>query len=277
MQSKPVDVARFALCRCVAPPEVRTDAVTGRPRLDREGREQWVVGVAVRPEGGRGSDADVIDVTCAAEPVGVSEGMAVRLVDLWASEWSVEGRSGTAWRAASVVPATAVPCRGAVIRLWFGIFVLSAQGCGGVTSARVSWWSWCLAVAGLALGALAAPASAFPLGSEESPTGIVPAQHRVDVPGHRSAAVPCVTPPGPGGRFDPSRLDPAHGGSAEAYAGDGSGFARLPHESRRLVGCEALLVVTHDAPTLDFLVRPAEGSAGRWRSPRRRHGSVSGP
>lgn len=104
MQNKPIDTARFAVCLCVAPPEIKTDQVTGQPRVDREGRAQWVVGVAVRPKGGRRSDADVIDVTVPSEPVGVTEGMPVRLVDLVASEWSIDGRSGTSWRAEAVTP-----------------------------------------------------------------------------------------------------------------------------------------------------------------------------
>lgn len=104
MQSKPIDVARFAVCLCVSAPEPRVDQMTGQPKVDREGRAQWVVGVAVRPEGGRRSDSDVIDVVLPGEPQGVTEGVPVRLVDLWASEWSIDGRSGTSWRAAAATP-----------------------------------------------------------------------------------------------------------------------------------------------------------------------------
>jgi hypothetical protein len=104
MQSKPIDAERFTVRLCVAPPELRVDPMTGQPRTDREGRTQWVVAVAVRPEGGRRSDSDVIDVVVPGEPQGLAEGMPVRLVDLWATEWSIDGRSGTSWRAGAVTP-----------------------------------------------------------------------------------------------------------------------------------------------------------------------------
>lgn len=39
-----------------------------------------------------------------------------------------------------------------------------------------------------------------------------------------------------------------------AYASDGGEFAVLLRDLRALVGCEALLVVTHDLPTLAYLL-----------------------
>lgn len=46
-----------------------------------------------------------------------------------------------------------------------------------------------------------------------------------------------------------------------AYASDGSDFSRLMRDLRRLVGCEALLAVTHDFATLTYLLKITRESA----------------
>jgi hypothetical protein len=46
-----------------------------------------------------------------------------------------------------------------------------------------------------------------------------------------------------------------------ALAGESGEFAILMQDLRRLAGCEALLAVTSDLPTLAFLLRLSEQSA----------------
>ncbi|GAA1927481.1 hypothetical protein [Streptantibioticus ferralitis] len=103
MQQKPIDTGRLGQFMCVIAPERRVDPTTDEPRKDREGREQWIVGLSVRQAAGRRTD--VIHVVVPGQPRGIAEGMSVRVVDLWANDWSVDGRSGTSWRAEQIVPA----------------------------------------------------------------------------------------------------------------------------------------------------------------------------
>ncbi|MCX4663484.1 hypothetical protein [Streptomyces uncialis] len=106
MQSKPIDTARLGVMRCVIEPEARLTQ-DGEPRRDREGVPQWITGLSVRQLESR--RADVIHVVTSGRPSGITEGAAVTVTDLWASEWAVDGRSGTSWRAASLTPDTSGP------------------------------------------------------------------------------------------------------------------------------------------------------------------------
>lgn len=101
----PVDVSRLTGLMCVVGPEVKTDPTTGEVKTDRDGRRQWVIGVAVREPGSR--RPTVIDVTTGTEPQGIGEGSPVRLMGLTASQWEMEGRSGLSWKADEVLPASA--------------------------------------------------------------------------------------------------------------------------------------------------------------------------
>jgi hypothetical protein len=95
----------FAGFMCVAAPEPRViDAATGEVRKDRRtGATVFTVGlVAIR-----GRDSSVIQVAVVGEPSGVGVGTAVRVVDLEASPWERDGRSGVAFRAEAIVPAAA--------------------------------------------------------------------------------------------------------------------------------------------------------------------------
>lgn len=103
MQFAPIDSARLGPCLCVVAPELRRGP-GGEPRVARDGRPQWVVGVSVQQADRR--TVDVLDVVVTgAEPEGLSAGTAVLVVDLDRVEWSMDGRAGVTWRAASVVPA----------------------------------------------------------------------------------------------------------------------------------------------------------------------------
>ncbi|HET9655349.1 MAG TPA: hypothetical protein VFP72_08340 [Kineosporiaceae bacterium] len=114
MRSIPVKESAFAGFMCVMAPEAKVvDTSTGEVRKDRQtGATVYSVGVVAI----RGRDSSVIQVAVVGEPSGVSVGTAVRVVDLEAVPWERDGRSGVAWRAASIVPTTgpaAAPAAGA--------------------------------------------------------------------------------------------------------------------------------------------------------------------
>ncbi|WP_019355284.1 hypothetical protein [Streptomyces sp. AA1529] len=104
MQQKPIDLARLGTVRCAIAPEPRTTP-DGEVRRDREGNPQWTTGLMVRQVEAR--RADVIHVVTSTEPLGVLEGEAVTVTDLWANDWAVDGRSGVSFRAAAIAPASA--------------------------------------------------------------------------------------------------------------------------------------------------------------------------
>ncbi|MFR9727443.1 hypothetical protein ACL02R_29400 [Streptomyces sp. MS19] len=100
VQVIPVDDRRLGACMVVVPPGPKTDPA-GQQRTDREGRPQWVVGVAVRDVETR--RAEVLEITLTAPAVPEMEpGAWVRLEDLEAVQWSIDGRSGVSWRARGV-------------------------------------------------------------------------------------------------------------------------------------------------------------------------------
>jgi hypothetical protein len=101
----PVDVGRLAGLVCVVAPETKTTP-EGEIKTDRDGNTQYEVGVSVREPDKRKSSV-VINVTTTVQPRGVTEGTRVRLVELVASQWEMEGgRNGISWRAAEILPDT---------------------------------------------------------------------------------------------------------------------------------------------------------------------------
>jgi hypothetical protein len=82
-------------------PEPKTDG-DGRQKRDRETQQPlWQTElVAIDAEG-----ADVIRVATAGEPK-VSPGQYVQVAELVATPWAMGDRSGVAYRAASLTPAT---------------------------------------------------------------------------------------------------------------------------------------------------------------------------
>ena len=106
MKRIPVDVSRLAGALCVSAPEVKADPATGEVRTDKaSGQPVYLVGVSVKLAGER--KAYVLDVQVPGEPVGVTEGSPVRLFDLVAVPWEVDGRSGLSYRASAVTAAIA--------------------------------------------------------------------------------------------------------------------------------------------------------------------------
>ncbi|MFG7942388.1 hypothetical protein [Streptomyces cacaoi] len=104
MQNKPIDTGRLGTIRCALAPEPRTTP-DGDVRRDREGRPQWVTGLMVRQVSSRRTE--VIHVVTTNEPHDVEEGALVDVADLWASDWAVDGRTGTSYRAEAITPAAA--------------------------------------------------------------------------------------------------------------------------------------------------------------------------
>ncbi|MFD7423478.1 hypothetical protein ACFV6M_23950 [Streptomyces californicus] len=102
MQRIPVDVSRLGALMCVVPPEPKVNLETGQIRTDADGVEAWVVGVSVRQLDRR--RADIIEVTVAGEPKGITEGMRLTLHELVAMSWEIDGRKGTSFRAGAVLP-----------------------------------------------------------------------------------------------------------------------------------------------------------------------------
>lgn len=93
------------------PPEPVVDFDTKQPKTDSEsGAELHALQLVVLGEEG----ADVISVKFPGRPKGVVKGTAVRVVGLVAVPWSMNDRSGVAFRAASVEALAApVGARGA--------------------------------------------------------------------------------------------------------------------------------------------------------------------
>ena len=108
MKRIPVDVSRLSGALCVSAPEVKADPATGEVRTDKaSGQPVYLVGVSVKIAGER--KAYVLDVQVPGEPVGVTEGSPVRLFDLVAVPWEVDGRSGLSYRASAVTAAGGHP------------------------------------------------------------------------------------------------------------------------------------------------------------------------
>ncbi|NLT56599.1 MAG: hypothetical protein GXX79_18955 [Actinomycetales bacterium] len=107
MRSIPVKESAFAGLMCVMAPEPKlVDVKTGEVKRDQAtGQTVWTVGVCAL----RGRDSSVIQISVVGEPRGLSVGMPLRVVDLEATPWEREGRSGIAWRAGQVLSATEAP------------------------------------------------------------------------------------------------------------------------------------------------------------------------
>lgn len=105
MDNKPIDVGRLGAIRCVIAPEPRMGQDGETQRRDREGNPLWITGLSVRQTEGRRTD--VVHVVTSGQPQGLTEGSEVRVTNLWANEWSVDGRNGTTYRADAITPVQA--------------------------------------------------------------------------------------------------------------------------------------------------------------------------
>ena len=97
----PVDTSAIAfLCAVEAEPVV--DFETKRPRADENGEPLYVVQLIAMTDGA----ADIIAVKVAGQPSqAIRQGHPVKVLGLVAQPWTMNDRSGVAFRAARIEPA----------------------------------------------------------------------------------------------------------------------------------------------------------------------------
>ncbi|WP_194916937.1 hypothetical protein [Catenulispora rubra] len=101
MQSLPLALDRLHTPLCVTAPEPRRDP-SGKILADHEGNPLWTTAIAVRRFGQR--KPTVIDISTATEPLGVTVGAPLRIVELDAIPWALNGRVGISFKAAQILP-----------------------------------------------------------------------------------------------------------------------------------------------------------------------------
>ncbi|WP_428935513.1 hypothetical protein [Streptomyces sp. ACT015] len=77
----------------------------GETRRDRDGNPLWITTLSVRSAASR--KADVVEVVTSGQPQGIEEGALVRVLNLWANDWEIDGRSGVTFKADALEPMTA--------------------------------------------------------------------------------------------------------------------------------------------------------------------------
>jgi hypothetical protein len=96
----PVDTSAIAfLCAVEAEPVV--DFETKRPRADENGEPLYMVQLIAMTDGA----ADIIAVKVPGQPSGLRQGHPVKVQGLVAQPWTMQDRSGVAFRAARIEPA----------------------------------------------------------------------------------------------------------------------------------------------------------------------------
>jgi hypothetical protein len=100
----PVDTSAIAFL-CAMPPEPVLDFETKRPRADDNGEPLYVVQLVALAE----NSAEILAVKVPGMPAAaIRQGHPVKVVGLVAQPWTMGDRSGVAFRAARVEPATPV-------------------------------------------------------------------------------------------------------------------------------------------------------------------------
>jgi hypothetical protein len=98
----PVDTSSIAFL-CALEPQPVLDFDTKRPRADENGEPLYVVQLIALAEGA----AEILAVKVAGQPgPGIRQGHPVKVLGLVAQPWTMGDRSGVAFRAARVEPAT---------------------------------------------------------------------------------------------------------------------------------------------------------------------------
>jgi len=97
----PIDTSNLAFI-CAGQPEAVVDFDTRRPKTDERGTPLYQVALVAMADG----VAEVIAVKVAGEPRGLTQGGPVRITGLSALPWAMGDRSGIAYRAAALEPAT---------------------------------------------------------------------------------------------------------------------------------------------------------------------------
>ena len=96
----PVDTSAIAFL-CALEPQPVLDFQSKRPRADENGEPLYVVQLIALAEG----EAEILAVKVAGQPVGIRQGHPVKVHGLVAQPWSMNDRSGVAFRAARIEPA----------------------------------------------------------------------------------------------------------------------------------------------------------------------------
>jgi len=99
----PVDTAAIAFL-CAMPPEPLVDFETKRPRADENGEPLYVIQLLAMGDG----SADLLAVKVPGVPSqAIRQGHPVKVTGLVAQPWTMNDRSGVAFRAARVEPVMA--------------------------------------------------------------------------------------------------------------------------------------------------------------------------
>ena len=97
----PVDTSAIAFL-CAMPPETVVDFETKRPRADKNGEPLYVIQLLAMGDG----SADLLAVKVPGTPSqAIRQGHPVKVTGLVAQPWTMNDRSGVAFRAARVEPA----------------------------------------------------------------------------------------------------------------------------------------------------------------------------
>lgn len=101
MTSFPVAMDRLEAPICIAGPEPKRDHITGEILTDRQGNPLWTVAATIQRLGAR--TATVVNISTATEPHGIAKGTHLRIIDLDATPWALDGHSGVVFKAAQVL------------------------------------------------------------------------------------------------------------------------------------------------------------------------------
>jgi hypothetical protein len=96
----PIDTSAISFL-CALAPEPVVDFETKRPRADENGEPLYVIQLLAMGDG----SADLIPVKVPGQPSGIRQGHPVKVHGLVAQPWTMNDRSGVAFRAARIEPA----------------------------------------------------------------------------------------------------------------------------------------------------------------------------
>jgi hypothetical protein len=98
----PIDTSAIAFL-CAMAPEPVVDFETRRPKADENGEPLYLVQLIAMTDGA----AEILAVKVAGMPSGLRQGHPVKVHGLVAQPWTMNDRSGVAFRAARIEPAVA--------------------------------------------------------------------------------------------------------------------------------------------------------------------------
>jgi hypothetical protein len=104
VHSIPVALDRLETPMCIADPEPKRNPDTGEICTDYRGRPIWTTPIAVRHTGA--STARVIDISTIAEPLGITKGTLLQIINLDAIPWTTpDGHTtGVSYKADQILP-----------------------------------------------------------------------------------------------------------------------------------------------------------------------------